>query len=94
MSTQNKQVNRLCWRKDLEASRSVGNFNKGGFHMVLEWHENFRLRLGLEAGREAVRSFWRQEVLGKEVTREDWQLEQWEEALHWSRKGLHPTRSF
>ena len=51
--------------------------------MVLEWHENFRLRLSLEAGREAVRSFWRQEVLGKEVTREDWQLEQWEEALHW-----------
>lgn len=51
--------------------------------MLLEWFENFRLRMGLEAGREAAKTFWKIEVLGKEVTREDWQLEQWGEAIHW-----------
>lgn len=81
--TTTKKVKRLCWRKDLEASRSVEGWQKVGFQMVLEWFENFRLRLKLAADQEAVRSFWRQEVLGKKVTREDWQLEQWEEALHW-----------
>ncbi|MEJ6829102.1 MAG: integron integrase [Akkermansiaceae bacterium] len=80
---QGRKVVRFCWRKDLEASRAIDSFDRGGFHMVLEWFENFRLRLALEAGREAVRSFWRLEVLGKEVTREDWQLDQWEDALHW-----------
>ncbi|MDB4796510.1 phage integrase N-terminal SAM-like domain-containing protein, partial [Akkermansiaceae bacterium] len=73
----------LCWRKDLEASRSVGSFHKCGFTMVLEWFEKFRLRMELEAGREAAKMFWREEVLGKEFTREDWQLEQWGEAMHW-----------
>lgn len=74
---------KLCWRKDLNASRSVGNFDKGGYAMVLEWFENYRLRKEFKAGREAAKSFWRHEVLGKEVTREDWQLEQWAEAMHW-----------
>ena len=83
MNTKPKSVKRLCWRRDLEASRSVNDRQKAGFHMLLEWHENFRLRLELEAGREAVRSFWRHDVLGKKVRREDW-----------SRKGLRPTRLF
>ncbi|MGJ8697989.1 MAG: hypothetical protein ACSHYF_16845 [Verrucomicrobiaceae bacterium] len=86
---QAKKVRRICWRKDLEASRAVGPFNKGGFAMLLEWFENYRLRVGLAAGREAAVSFWKLEVLGKEVRREDWQLEQWGEAIHWYLEWLN-----
>lgn len=50
---------------------------------MLEWFENFRLRMGLKAGREAARRFWREEVKGPEKIREDWQLEQWEMAMQW-----------
>ena len=52
-----------------------------GFLLVLEWFENYRLRHELEAGREAARVFWREEVLREGRKREKWQLEQWEEAL-------------
>jgi integrase len=43
----------------------------------------FRLRHELEAGREAARIFWKNDVLREEHPREPWQLDQWEAAIQW-----------
>ena len=72
-----------CWRKDLAAFRGLSDFERTGFLLVLEWFENFRLRNELEAGRDAVRVFWRTEVKCEGRPREDW-----------SRKRLRLTRLF
>jgi integron integrase len=74
---------RWSWRKDLAEFRGLSDRERAGFLLVLEWFENFRLRHELEAGREAVRAFWQKDVLREGSPREDWQLEQWEAALHW-----------
>lgn len=74
---------RWCWRKDLADFRGLCDSDKAGFLLVLEWFENFRLRNELEAGREAVRIFWKSDVLRPDRQREPWQLEQWESALRW-----------
>ena len=79
---------RWCWRKDLAEFRGLTDRERTGFLLVLEWFENFRLRHELAAGREAARAFWQTEVLREGRPREDWQLEQWEEALHWYLKWL------
>ena len=65
------------WREDLAASRSVDRVEQHGFTMLLGWYENFRLRCGLEAGRKSAEVFWKAEVMGRGVEREDWQLDQW-----------------
>ena len=74
---------RWCWRKDLAGYRGLTDCEKTGFLLVLEWFENFRLRHELPAGREAAKSFWRCEVLGRDRKREPWQLDQWEDAMKW-----------
>ena len=74
---------RWCWRKDLADFRGLSNSEKAGYLLVLEWFENFRLRHELDAGREAVRTFWRSDVQRPDREREPWQLEQWEAALQW-----------
>jgi site-specific recombinase XerD len=74
---------RWCWRRDLAEFRGLSDRERAGFLLVLEWFENFRLRQEFPAGREAARSFWRDEVLGKGRRREPWQLEQWEDAIQW-----------
>ena len=74
---------RWCWRKDLSEFRGLTDRERAGFLLVLEWFENFRLRHELTAGRDAARVFWKAEVLREGVTREDWQLEQWEAAIQW-----------
>lgn len=74
---------RCCWRKDLAGYRGLTDRERTGFLLVLEWFENFRLRHELAAGREAARAFWKLEVLREGVTREAWQLEQWESAIQW-----------
>lgn len=79
---------RWCWRKDLAEFRGLPDRQRTGFLVVLEWFENFRLRYELEAGRPAARIFWQKEVLREGRPREDWQLEQWEAALHWYLKWL------
>jgi hypothetical protein len=85
---------RWCWRKDLaEFLRGLTECERAGFLVVLEWFENFRMRQELPAGREAAKAFWRSEVTPEGREREKWQLEQWGDAIHWSRKGLCPTRS-
>jgi hypothetical protein len=38
----------------------------------LEWFENFRLRHGMEAGREAANAFWKVDVKPKERERKKW----------------------
>ncbi len=72
-----------CWRTDLREFRNLSDQRKTGFLLVLEWFENFRLRNELEAGREAARIFWKNEVIRDDREREDWQLEQWESAVQW-----------
>ena len=57
--------------------RGLAERERVGFLLVLEWLENFRLRLGLEAGRDAANAFWRMEVRAEGRVREPWQLEQW-----------------
>ena len=42
----------------------------------------------MEAGREAAKVFWTNEVLRKDRTREDWQLVQWGDAIQWYLKWL------
>lgn len=84
---------RLCWRKDLSEFRGLSDRERSGFLLVLEWFENFRLRSELDAGRDAAKLFWKQEVLRADRPREKWQLEQWGDAMQWSRKGRCPTRS-
>ncbi|MBB5354005.1 hypothetical protein HNR46_004277, partial [Haloferula luteola] len=74
---------RWCWRKDLSKFRGLSDRDRPGFLVALEWFENFRLRHQMPAGRAAARAFWRLEVLREEVTRENWQLEQWESAIQW-----------
>ena len=64
---------RADWRADLKVYRGLSDGERVGFLMLLEWFENFRLRLRLEAGREAAVLFWKEEVVAK-GPREDWQL--------------------
>ena len=75
------------WRADLAEFRGLTNFERSGFLLLLEWFENFRLRLDLKAGRDSAERFWREEVVG-EHRREDWQLDQWSAALDWFLRWL------
>ena len=43
----------------------------------------FRLRLELKADKDAATLFWKREVRRKDRPRQDWQLEQWGEAIRW-----------
>jgi integron integrase len=79
---------RWCWRKDLFEFRGLAERERNGFLLVLEWFENFRLRHDLGASRDAAKHFWRQEVLCEDRPREQWQLEQWGDALQWYLKWL------
>jgi integrase len=74
---------RWCWRKDLAEFRGLSDRDRTGFLVLLEWFENYRLRLGLDADREAAASFWRCDVKKEGVKREDWQLDQWSAAIQW-----------
>ena len=78
---------RADWRADLKVFRGLGNGERVGFLLLLEWFENYRLRLKLEAGREAAVLFWKEEVVAK-GPREDWQLDQWSAALSWYLRWL------
>lgn len=77
----------IDWRRDLEVFRGLSERDRRGFLLLLEWFENFRLRMGLEPGREAAVQFWKAEVKGK-GEREDWKLDQWSAALSWYLKWL------
>ena len=70
-----------AWSKDLEASRDVNDRERAAFEMLLGWLEQFRVNLGLPAGREACARFWKESVLAK--PREPWQTEQWAMAIRW-----------
>lgn len=74
---------RWCWRKDLAGFRGLNDKERAGFLLVLEWLENFRLRLELPAGRDATETFWKSEVLRDDRPREPWQLQQWGDAIQW-----------
>lgn len=72
-----------CWRSDLSEFRGLTEAERSVFLLVLEWFENFRLRCGLEAGRDATEVFWRKEVMPKDRPRKPGQLELWEDAIKW-----------
>lgn len=79
---------RWCWRKDLAEFRGLTDRERAGFLLVLEWFENFRLRHELPAGRDAAKVFWTTDVLREDRPREEWQLEQWVDAITWYLKWL------
>jgi len=74
---------RHCWRSDLSRFRRLTEAERSVFLLVLEWFENFRLRCGLEAGRDATEAFWRNEVVPDGRPRKPEQLKQWEDAIKW-----------
>ena len=74
---------RHCWRSDLSGFRGLTEAERSVFLLVLEWFESFRLRCGLEAGRDATEAFWRNEVVPEGRPRKPGQLEQWEDAIKW-----------
>jgi site-specific recombinase XerD len=74
---------RWCWRSDLAGFRSLSETERNGFLVLLEWFENFRLRHDLPAGRPAATAFWKSEVLREGRPREQWQLDQWSNAISW-----------
>ncbi|NRB75332.1 MAG: tyrosine-type recombinase/integrase, partial [Verrucomicrobiales bacterium] len=76
-------VMRWCWRKDLAEFRGLTHSERSGFLLVLEWFENFRLRNHLEADEAAAKVFWRQDVRRQDRPREEWQLQQWSDAIRW-----------
>ena len=78
----NASKSRWCWRKDLAEFRGLTDPERAAFLVLLEWFENFRLRHELHAGSEAARAFWRSEVKREDRERENWQLEQWGDAIH------------
>jgi len=84
---------RCCWRKDLSKFRGLTDRERAGFLLVLEWFENFRLRRGLSAGREAAKVFWKAEVIREGRERETWQLDQWGDAIQWYLKWLEACTS-
>jgi len=84
---------RCCWRKDLAKFRGLTDRERAGFLLVLEWFENFRLRRGLSAGREAAKVFWKAEVIREGRERETWQLDQWGDAIQWYLKWLEACTS-
>jgi integron integrase len=77
----NKSMVMFVWSADLEASRDVNPRQRDAFSMVLGWLENWRARVGCEAGRDVCIRFWREQVMIKD--REPWQLEQWSGAIQW-----------
>lgn len=74
---------KCCWRSDLSEFRGLSPFERSGFLICLEWFENFRLRHSLPSGRDAAKAFWNDQVQRDGFTREDWQLNQWAEAIRW-----------
>jgi hypothetical protein len=70
-------TSRWCWRRDLSEFRGLTDREKTGFLLVLKWFENFRLRRGLAADRDAARAFRKSEVIREDRPREKWQLERW-----------------
>jgi Phage integrase, N-terminal SAM-like domain len=74
---------RHCWRSDLSDFRGLTEGERSVFPLVLEWFETYRARCGLEAGRDAIEAFWREEVVPVDRPRESWQLEQWKNAIQW-----------
>jgi site-specific recombinase XerD len=81
MDIKKQDSKQYSWSADLAASRDVGERDKCGYGMVLEWFEEWRAGAGLPASIESARRFWKERVKRKE--RQDWQLEQWAAAFRW-----------
>ena len=74
-------MNEYAWEEDLSRSRSLGREKISSFELILGWFDSWRMRAGLEHGREAAERFWREELI--EGRRESWRREEWAEAFRW-----------
>ncbi len=74
------------WEEDLEASRDLRLGEKRGFAIVLGWYEKWRTANHATPGLESTRLFWKTQILAK--PREQWQLDQWAEAMRWYLRWL------
>jgi len=83
MAARKESKDKWSWREDLAAFRGLSDREKNGFLLVLEWYENFRAMHELDAGRESAMKFWQSQVKRDGKEREDWQLQQWGEAIRW-----------
>ena len=79
--TNRSAKNAPSWRDDLLASRDLNKQEKQGFEMLLGWLDQWRIARRMKPGRDAAEGFWKQQVVVKE--REQWQLDQWCEAIRW-----------
>lgn len=69
------------WRADLASSRDLTHREIDAFGYVLSWMEDWRVKKGMPAGREAAKRWWRE--VAKPKQRPEWQLRQWTEAIQW-----------
>ncbi len=74
------------WHADLEASRDCSRAEKERYTWFLNWFERWRLRKNLAAERKSTVIFWKTQVQSK--PREQWQLDNWAEAMRWYTKWL------
>lgn len=71
----------MNWESDLLSSRDLTGSEKKGFQIFLSWFEMWRIAKNLPPNRISAERFWGEQVRSKE--REDWQLEQWAQAMRW-----------
>lgn len=76
---------KAAWEADLANARDVNRNQKFAYAFILHWFESWRLRQGLAASLVSARAFWRDSIVVTEgeAKREQWQLDQWAEAMRW-----------
>lgn len=76
---------KASWEEDLANSRDVSRKLKFAYAFVLHWYESWRLRHKLGASLTSARAFWKAEIVSKAdvKNREQWQIDQWAEAMRW-----------
>jgi len=72
---------RLDWKADLQASRDLTSPEISAFTIFLKWFESWCIRRSLNPDRDSGVCFWRAQVMSE--PREQWQLDQWTEAMRW-----------
>lgn len=78
------------WEADLANARDVNRNQKFAYAYLLHWYESWRLRYGLAASLVSARAFWKAVIIPREgeKKREQWQLDQWAEAMRWYSEWL------
>ena len=79
------------WRSDLQAARDLLSKEVSAFEVFLNWFESWRISRTLPPGRGSAKLFWRAQVASK--PREEWQIQQWTEAMRWYLNWLNICQS-